>query len=390
MDSLIAEVESLAPRFANGDVGSLDPLAEALSNLLARSRDRDWLTEETFSSTGSSPGRSNGSAGVAGSGIAVTRLVGVLPELSQHCPELRGLLHPADVADADVAQPSTPATGAASGATSGAANDGPERQSAGAPSSSSIWAVHALRPLLQALRVVRNLLAGSAANQDAFLRCGAVDIVATIADRLITSRVLQAGAGTGASQAQKTGEASSGDDGGEARGGGRMGGEAKGGGNVIKGDVTKVKGMGSVSSLSDALASLMAEVGGTAAERSTDLEGTRAASAAATATSAVAGAPGADVASAAAAAAAAGSLSSNRHFNSISRSTHPSLALPLPHPPHSNLPPLPLPSPIAPSPSPTPLPLYPPSLSPPPPPPPPPPFPPPCLSPAPSPSPPTT
>ncbi|CAI7743310.1 unnamed protein product [Closterium sp. NIES-54] len=359
MESLLTKVESLAPRFASGDVASLDPLAEALANLLARSRERDWLTEESESLMVSSSGRSNGSTGAVGSRIAITRLVAVMPELSRHCPELHGIFHPADVADAGVAQPSDPANGAPFGA----ANDGPHGLSTDLPSS-SVWAVHALRPLLQALRVVRNLLAGSAANQDAFLRCGAVDLVATIADRLILSRDMFAAPALRATKAHIRGDGRSREDGGDSQGkgimGGSVGGEAKAGGNVSKSDVTKLKEMGSVSSLSDALASLIAEVGGSAGRlgetenRATSPEAAAATSAtAAAATSAATDMSGASpatapkVAAAAVAEAAEGKQpSADGQLNSVHPGIPPSLSTspPLPLPPHIGPSPFPHPT----------------------------------------------
>ncbi|CAI7771411.1 unnamed protein product [Closterium sp. NIES-53] len=359
MESLLTEVESLAPRFASGDVASLDPLAEALANLLARSRERDWLTEESESLTGSSSGRSNGSTGAVGSRIAITRLVAVVPELSRHCPELHGIFHPADVADAGVAQPSDPANGAPFGA----ANDGPHGLSTDPPSS-SVWAVHALRPLLHSLRVVRNLLAGSAANQDAFLRCGAVDLVATIADRLILSRDMYAAPALRATKAHIRGDGRSREDGGDSQGkgimGGSVGGEAKAGGNVSKSDVTKLKEMGSVSSLSDALASLIAEVGGSAGRlgetenKATSPEAAAATSAtAAAATSAATDMSGASpatapkVAAAAVAEAAEGKQpSADGQLNSVHPGIPPSLSTspPLPLPPHIGPSPFPHPT----------------------------------------------
>ncbi|CAI5507009.1 unnamed protein product [Closterium sp. Naga37s-1] len=79
-----------------------------------------------------------------------------------------------------------------------------------------------------------------------------------------------------ATKAHIRGDGRSREDGGDSQGkgimGGSVGGEAKAGGNVSKSDVTKLKEMGSVSSLSDALASLIAEVGGSADAPATSLD----------------------------------------------------------------------------------------------------------------------
>ncbi|CAI5472034.1 unnamed protein product [Closterium sp. Yama58-4] len=192
-EDLFSEIEQLAPQFADGKLESLDPLQRVISDLLLKSKDRTWLESD---------------ADVAG-GIAVTRLVNLLPDFSRHCPELYGLQRSSDVsgpsgadvchgsasssfidrlsadwsisADPDLHEPSA----STSTATTAASEIADARGFSGVASSQP-----AIRPLVQVLRVIRNLLAGLAPNQNAFLQCGALDAVATIADRLISNHIV--------------------------------------------------------------------------------------------------------------------------------------------------------------------------------------------------------
>ncbi|GJP67771.1 hypothetical protein CLOP_g24545 [Closterium sp. NIES-67] len=199
-EDLFSEIEELAPRFADGNLGSLDPLQRVISDLLSKSKDRTWLEND---------------ADVAG-GIAVTRLINLLPDFSRHCPELYGLQRSSDVSgssvtdgcqvpasssfierlstnwsispDPDLEEPLAPtsdANVAPSEVTISASDANIVAANAGVSS-----AAPAIRPLVQVLRIIRNLLAGLASNQDAFLQCGALDAVATIADRLISSHIV--------------------------------------------------------------------------------------------------------------------------------------------------------------------------------------------------------
>ncbi|CAI5460223.1 unnamed protein product [Closterium sp. Yama58-4] len=194
-EDLFSEIEQLAPKFADGNLESLDPLQRVISDLLLKSKDRTWLESD---------------ADVAG-GIAVTRLINLLPDFSRHCPELYGLQR-----SSDVSGPSASAADGCHGSASSSFIDrlstdwsvsaDPDLHGASAsPSTATIAASEiadargssgvasaqpAIRPLVQVLRVIRNLLAGLAPNQNAFLQCGALDAVATIADRLISSHII--------------------------------------------------------------------------------------------------------------------------------------------------------------------------------------------------------
>eukprot|EP00271_Cylindrocystis_brebissonii_P006864 TRINITY_DN19728_c0_g1_i1.p1 TRINITY_DN19728_c0_g1~~TRINITY_DN19728_c0_g1_i1.p1 ORF type:complete len:768 (+),score=146.94 TRINITY_DN19728_c0_g1_i1:392-2695(+) len=136
-EQLLSSIEKLAPLYAKADPDAVLPLDDTLSHLLQRSAEEEGRL-------------------ALGRCMAVERLASLMPDLSQHCPDLR----------------------LASGTNDPLADR----------SFSSVDAA-ALQPLLLLLRIFRNLLVGKSANQDQFRLCGAHDVISVVADRLILGAV---------------------------------------------------------------------------------------------------------------------------------------------------------------------------------------------------------
>ena len=139
-EELLGAMEELAPAYARAEHTAVEPLDDVLEHLVQKSAD---------------PKGREGLGRIMG----VERLASLLPDLSQHSPDLRVSLRDEEGTNASF------------------------------PRSSSSVEAAPLHPVLLLLRLLRNLCAGVPDNQEQFLICGAQDAVATIADRLILAEV---------------------------------------------------------------------------------------------------------------------------------------------------------------------------------------------------------